>query len=135
MQFDRDCAEVRGDHFHRVCRLRRPPTARTWPRWANELIALYADPDGLLKHARVVGLDEIGEKRVQPQHPALRGHLRAGTAGRGEGRTPRRLPPPSPDEPEVILPRMTPQPKSPEDFDDVHMTTAMALMGPPGDVV
>src|SRR3989442_13950495 len=60
VQFDRDCAEVRGDHFHRVCRLRRPPTARTWPRWANELIALYADPDGLLKHARVVGLDEIG---------------------------------------------------------------------------
>src|SRR5262249_7694412 len=26
-----------------------------------ELIALYADPDELLKHARVVGLDEIDE--------------------------------------------------------------------------
>ena len=35
----------------------------------NELVALYADPDELLKHARVVGLDEIGENEFSLNIP------------------------------------------------------------------
>ena len=35
----------------------------------NELIALYADPDELLKHARVVGLDEIEENEFNLNIP------------------------------------------------------------------
>lgn len=34
-----------------------------------ELIALYADPDELLKHARVVGIDEIGENEFNLNIP------------------------------------------------------------------
>jgi len=35
----------------------------------DELVALYADPDELLKHARVVGLDEIEEKEFNLNVP------------------------------------------------------------------
>src|SRR5436309_2539953 len=35
----------------------------------DELVALYADPDELLKHARVVGLDEIEENEVNLNVP------------------------------------------------------------------
>ena len=35
----------------------------------EELIALYADPDELLKHARVVGLDEIAENEFNLNIP------------------------------------------------------------------
>jgi type I restriction enzyme M protein len=35
----------------------------------DELIALYADPDELLKHARVVGLDEIEENEFNLNIP------------------------------------------------------------------
>jgi type I restriction enzyme M protein len=35
----------------------------------NELAALYADPDELLKHARVVGLDEIAENEFNLNIP------------------------------------------------------------------
>ena len=35
----------------------------------DELVALYADPDELLKHARVVGLDEIGENEFNLNVP------------------------------------------------------------------
>ena len=34
-----------------------------------ELVALYADPDELLKHARVVGLDEIAENEFNLNIP------------------------------------------------------------------
>lgn len=35
----------------------------------EELVALYADPDELLKHARVVGLDEIEENEFNLNVP------------------------------------------------------------------
>ena len=35
----------------------------------EELVALYADPDELLKHARVVGLDEIEENEFNLNIP------------------------------------------------------------------
>ena len=35
----------------------------------DELVALYADPDELLKHARVVGLDEIEENEFNLNIP------------------------------------------------------------------
>ncbi|MEO5957697.1 MAG: hypothetical protein ABIZ49_11210 [Opitutaceae bacterium] len=35
----------------------------------EELVALYADPDELLKHARVVGRDEIGENEFNLNIP------------------------------------------------------------------
>ena len=43
--------------------------ARTWQRWATSSTALYADPDELLKHARVVGLDEIEENEFNLNIP------------------------------------------------------------------
>jgi type I restriction enzyme M protein len=36
---------------------------------ADELVALYADPDGLLKHARVAHLEEIGENEFNLNIP------------------------------------------------------------------
>ena len=44
-------------------------TAGTWPASVTELVALYADPDELLKHARVVGLDEIEENEFNLNIP------------------------------------------------------------------
>ena len=44
-------------------------TATTWPRSATNFVALYADPDELLKHARVVGLDEIEENEFNLNIP------------------------------------------------------------------
>jgi type I restriction enzyme M protein len=41
--------------------------ARTW--LGDELVALYADPDELLKHARVVGCDEIEENEFNLHIP------------------------------------------------------------------
>ena len=35
----------------------------------DELIALYGDPDELLKHARVIGLDEIEENEFNLNIP------------------------------------------------------------------
>jgi hypothetical protein len=46
----------------------------------DELISLYADPNELLKHARVQPRGDRG-KRIQPQHSALRRHFRTRAAG------------------------------------------------------
>ena len=41
----------------------------TWSRCGTELGALYGDPDELLKHARVVGMDEIEENEFNLNIP------------------------------------------------------------------
>ena len=53
---------------------------------SEELVALYSDPEELLKHARVIDMNEIEENEFNLNVPRYRRYLRAGTADRSAGR-------------------------------------------------
>ena len=41
----------------------------------DELVTLYADPEELLKHARVIGIGEVEAERIQPECASLRRYV------------------------------------------------------------